>query len=84
MPKVERAHRNFYLYELWTPIYYREICSSLSPVLLDPSTLRKEFATSIAKLVTNHAHYTLCHTYKFLGCECLFKFIELKYHLFEN
>ena len=47
MLKMERAHRDFCTRLLWTPIYYRDIRSSMSPLLMDPLGLKIEFSTPI-------------------------------------
>ena len=70
MPKIDHVHRNFRPHELWTPIYFRDIHSSLSSLLLGPPSLKKEFATPISNWVTNDAQYTLCHAHTFLESEC--------------
>ena len=70
MPKNDCARRNICPRELCTAVYFRDICSSISSLLMDSPSLKTEFVTPILHWVTNHAHCTLCHAYIFLDCEC--------------
>ncbi len=55
----------------WSPIYYRDIRSTIGLLLLNPPVLKKNYATTITHWVMNHRHNTCCHAYFFLQCECI-------------